>query len=205
MWAAADDMRSNDFLALCIDFLDKHSDYVGATCPTRFEGMEPDTTCMGDGTLCDADVNENIINFFSGLHANGRFYALLRRKELDFWLHQPKHYLGADWAPVVQLLKIGKFRRMDAGHVELGRFGTSNQLKIFSRYRSSWVHWMFPFLHLSRLTMKSLQGASGRQKIRLMKRLCQLNLRAAKTQIQHEARLKFLATQRSVTAPARHP
>jgi glycosyltransferase involved in cell wall biosynthesis len=205
MWAAADDVRSNDFLALCVNFLDRHSDYVGATCPTRFEGMEPDQIRMGDSTLCDVDANENIINFFDDWHANGRFYSLFRRKELDFWLHQPKHYLGADWALIVQLLKIGKFQRLDAGHVELGRNGASNQLKIFSRYRSSWMQWIFPFLHLSCIAMNSLQGASGRQKIRLMQRLCQLNLRAAKTQIQHEARLKFLATQRSATAPARHP
>ena len=203
MWAAADDVRSNDFLALCVDFLDNNPDYVGATCPTRFEGMEPDPIRMGDSTLCSEDSNENIIKFFDDWHANGRFYSLFRRKELDFWLHQPKHYLGADWALIVQLLRVGKFRRLDTGHVELGRYGASNQLKIFSRYRSSPMQWMAPFLHLSRIAMKSLQGANGRQKTLLMQRLYRLNLRAAKTQIRHEAKLKLLDIQRGVKTLSR--
>lgn len=204
MWAAADDVRSNDFLALCVDFLDKHSDYVGATCPTRFEGMDANPIRMGDSTLCDEDANENIINFFDDWHANGRFYSLFRRKELEFWLHQSKHYLGADWALIVQLLKVGKFRRLNAGHVELGRYGASNQLKIFSQYRSSPMQWMAPFLHLSCIAMKSLQGANGRQKIQLMRRLCRLNLRAASTQIRHETKLKLLDIQRGVKTLTRH-
>ncbi|RUL76747.1 glycosyltransferase family 2 protein [Dyella choica] len=204
MWAAADDMRSRDFLALCVDLLDKKSDYVGATCPTRFEGMEPDPIRMGDRTLCDEDANENIIKFFEDWHANGRFYSLFRRKELGFWLHQSKHYLGADWALIVQLLKVGKFRRLDSGHVELGRHGASNQLNIFSRYRSGTLQWIVPFLDLSRIAMNSLQTANNRQKFLLVRRLCRLNLRAARTQIRHEAKLKLLRIQRSVKTLWRH-
>ncbi len=204
MWAAADDVRSRDFLALCVSYLDSNSGYIGSTCPTRFEGMEPDPIRMGDRTLCDDDVNENIIAFFEDWHANGRFYSLFRRKELGFWLHQPKHFLGADWALIVQLLKIGKFCRLDYGHVELGRHGASNQLKIFSRYRTGFVHWFVPFLDLSRIAMKSAQAANRRQKLLLMWRLCRLNFRAARKQILHETRLKFSEIQRSIKTRMRH-
>ncbi|MBD8880541.1 glycosyltransferase family 2 protein [Rhodanobacter sp. 7MK24] len=189
MWAAADDVRSPDFLALCVDFLDHNSDYIGATCPTRFTGSQPDPVAMGDRTLDDDDPNANIASFFDHWHANGRFYSLFRRSTLSFWLAQPKNFLGADWALIIHLLKRGKFRRLESGHVQLGRDGASNQLYIFSRYRSRLAHWIVPFLDLSRLANGLLDKGDRKYKRLLFRRLFWLNVRAARTQVVYEARI----------------
>lgn len=191
MWAAADDVRSPDFLAQCVEFLDHNNDYVGATCPTRFDGTQPDPIAMGDRSLEDDDANANIIEFFDHWHANGRFYSLFRRNMLTFWLVQPKNFLGADWAFIALLLKRGKFRRLESGYVKLGRNGTSNQLHIFSRYRSRLAHWIMPFIELSRMAAGLLEQANGEQKRLLYRRLLWLNVRAAKTQALYEAKILY--------------
>lgn len=190
MWAAADDVRSPDFLALCIDFLDRSSDYVGATCPTRFDGLQPDPIAMGDRTL-DDDPSANIVEFFDYWHANGRFYSLFRRSMLSFWLSQPKNFLGADWALIVHLLKYGKFRRLESGYVKLGRNGASNQVHIFARYRSRLAHWIVPFLDLSRLATSLLGQADRKHKRLLCRRLLWLNARAARAQVMYEVKIQW--------------
>ena len=41
LWAAADDVRSLDFLRENVEFLENHNNYVASTSPSCFEGEEP--------------------------------------------------------------------------------------------------------------------------------------------------------------------
>lgn len=194
MWAAADDVRSPDYLALCIAFLSENPGYVAATCPVRYPGSCPDPIRMGDATLDSDDVNANIVNVFdkSGrLRVNGRFYALFRRKALAFWLTHPDHYLGADWYLTVGALKQGKFKRLETGYVELGEKGVSKGLTIFRIYRSSLLHWFVPFATLSGATLRAVSDATFAQRLSLWFRLARLNSRIARRQLRYEIRLFF--------------
>src|SRR6185436_11676669 len=38
MWAAADDIRSSDFIDLNLSFLEKNPEFIGSISPVRFEG-----------------------------------------------------------------------------------------------------------------------------------------------------------------------
>lgn len=192
MWAAADDVRSPDYVALCVDFLDAHPNYAAATCPTRYTGGNPNAILMGDRSL-EADSSfDNIINVFDTLgklRVNSRFYSIFRRSALTFWPDQQKDYLGSDWALTLQLLQHGKFKRLDSGYIELGREGASKQLDVFSTYRSRLIHWFIPFLQLSRLAWNLVDDGSPAQKLELLKRLTCLNARIAKRQILYEMRM----------------
>lgn len=194
MWAAADDVRSADYLALCADFLDSHSDYVAATCPVRYEDGTPDPHRMGDATLDSDDLNANIVNVFDRtgrLRVNGRVYALFRRKALAFWLTYPDHYLGADWYLTVGALKQGKFKRLDNGYLELGVRGVSKGLTIFRIYRSTPLHWIVPFATLSRETLHAVSDATFAQRLSLWFRFARLNWRIARRQLRYEILLSF--------------
>ena len=43
MWIAADDIKSEDFVALNLEFLEENPDFVASTCPNRFDVTEGET------------------------------------------------------------------------------------------------------------------------------------------------------------------
>jgi glycosyltransferase involved in cell wall biosynthesis len=184
MWAAADDTRSDDFLALNIAFLDAHPDFVASTCPVRFQGGTPDPLVMGDATRAEATAEQRIARFFDGWHANGRYYSLFRRDALSFWPGMRKDYLGSDWAFSVEMLRRGKMNRVEEGFVELGREGFSHSLGIFARYRKSWLHWIVPFHELRRHVLALLPSSPEKAEVR--RKLFHLNVAAARLQLRYE-------------------
>ena len=189
MWAAADDIRSPNLLEQCAAFLDAHDDYVGATCPVRFRGADFNSNAMGDSPIEYDDPHERMLAFFNGIHANGRFYSLLRRAALSAWPSEPKSYLGSDWTLVLHLLRAGKFARLDSGWVELGTEGISNSLAIFSRYRRNAVNWVLPFAELSRAALREFRDAGALMRVRLLVRLMKINVSGLFMQARHEITL----------------
>jgi glycosyltransferase involved in cell wall biosynthesis len=138
MWAAADDVRSPHFLDRCVAFLEEHDDYVGVTCPVRFNGGSFEPASMGDASIEQNDPYERMLMFFDGLHANGRFYSLFRRNALKDGFGQKNEYLGADWTLVIRALQKGKLKRLDSGYMDRGTGGASDKPTIFSHYRNVW-------------------------------------------------------------------
>ena len=200
MWAAADDVRSPDFIGLCAGFLDRNDDYVGATCPTRFKGQPFDPIAMGDASLDDPSPHARMLMMVGRMHANGRFYSLLRRDALAGWPEHGKTYLGADWTLVLRLLRAGKMKRLDAGWVELGNNGASRRLTIFASNRKRLLHWPLPFLDFSREALSAFTDAPPADKARLWAKLAVINAIGATMQVRYEARLRF----RNRLAPALH-
>lgn len=184
MWAAADDVRSSDFLAVNLDFLRSHPEYVGSTSPVRFEGGAFDPIKMGDCSLDADDPNLRLLKFLRGWHANGRFYSLLRRQAVATWPHlSNSSFLGADWTLVTHLASMGKLHRTEHGWVELGREGLSNSDGIFARYRRSWLDWVVPFHRMSSDTLGKLKTASLALRLQVLGNLAYLNFQAARAQI----------------------
>ena len=127
VWAAADDVRSSDFLELNVEFLQNNPEFVGSTCPVRFEGGEFDPQGMGDFTLDCPNAFDRILGFFGTWHANGRFYSVMRRRAMPDAMLSRSPYLGADWTFILSLLARGKFKRLNNGFIVLGRNGISNR------------------------------------------------------------------------------
>lgn len=199
MWAAADDLRSEDFLQQSAGFLDGHPDYVGATCPVRFSGRAFDPVGMGDETRDETDRFERMLRFFATWHANGRFYSLFRTDAVRRGRYSGQSFLGADWVTVLELLSQGKMMRLESGYVELGKGGASHTLNIFSRYRRGMAGWVFPFKDFSIRTARLFSGARPGQKLKLLGILAKLNVQAVKLQIRFEIRKR----RRKVRAPVK--
>jgi glycosyltransferase involved in cell wall biosynthesis len=184
VWAAADDIKSIDFLAANLTFLRRHTDYIGSTSPVRFRGQAHDEIKMGDAALDDSDPYDRILRAFNGWHANGRFYSLFHRAALLNWRHLDDFaFLGSDWTLITHLARCGKLGRVDTGWVELGTNGMSNRPDIFARFRRRKIEWLLPFYTLMQDGMRQLQGARLDQKRSLLWKLLKLNYQAVRLQI----------------------
>jgi glycosyltransferase involved in cell wall biosynthesis len=183
MWAAADDVRSSEFLEKNVEYLEVNPDFVASTCPVRFEGCDFDPIHMGDLTLDESDPFERILKFLEVWHANGQMYSLFRTEALTDTKMSECRYLGGDWTIVANLLVRGKFKRLTCGYVERGKRGVSNGLDIFTIYRTRLVCWVFPFFDMARELFKIFRNARFQQKVKLFVRLLRLNFSAFRTQI----------------------
>lgn len=188
MWAAADDVRSTDFLEKNLVFLENHPDYLGSTLRTRFQGGGFDPVLMGDASLDQDDFAVRLINFLGPWHANGRFYSLFRRKSIIPWANANRNFLGSDWSLITYLASTGKLNRIDEGWTELGREGVSNTTDIFASYRRDFISWLVPFHGLTLDMWRLMAPAKVGQRMQLVVRLLVLNLHAFL--LQHKAMLK---------------
>lgn len=183
MWAAADDIRSPDFLETNYQFLKTNSDFLASTSPVRFAGGQFNPEKMGDATLDHPDPNQRVIQPFSAWHANGRFYSLFRRQPLTEWPHlQNFEFLGSDWTLITHLATLGKFHRSNIGWVELGTKGMSNTTDIFKTFRKRKLHWFVPFHDVTKDAFAHLHKPKLLQRLVLFSRLLRLNRKAAKKQ-----------------------
>ena len=190
MWAACDDIRSADFLEINYRFLQDNPDYVASTCPVRFEGGEFDEIRMGDASLTTS-VPERITEMFiRPLHANGRFYSLIRHSAIKDCPLLREHFLGSDWGVVLYLAAQGKLNRARDGWVVLGRDGLSGSSEIFRAYRKSWFDFFLPFHRLTRYTWSLSYNFSNLAKIKLGTILLALNLKGIYAQINVAMRRK---------------
>lgn len=177
MWAACDDVRSPDFILVNLDFLRNNPDFVASTSPVRFDDGEFDEIKMGDASLA-GERPQRMAGFFTGWHANGRFYSLMRKDAIKDCRTVNAHFLGADWAVVLHLAYKGKLNRASDGWVTLGKVGVSQSRNIFRIYRESYLDFFCPFAKLSKFTW-TLSGSlpvSDRKKIALA--LLKINIKA---------------------------
>lgn len=177
MWAAGDDIRSPDFIAANIAFLEEHPDFVASTSPVRFESGGFDEVRMGDGAL-DGDRTERLLRFFQGWHANGRFYSLMRTAVIKECAAVGQHFLGSDWAIVLFLAAHGRMHRTEKGWMVLGAHGLSNSGRIFREFRTEPVEWLIPFYQFGRFLLTLSRGTGLRARSRIAGSLVAMNVRA---------------------------
>jgi hypothetical protein len=198
MWAAADDVRSPDFLELNYSFLEKNPGYVASTSPVKFEGGRFNPIKMGDASL-NGNIADRIENFFQFWHANGRFYSLMRASSLKACPYvMEKNFFGSDWAVMLYVITQGKTNRHCDGCVVLGREGFSNSGKIFEHYRTLWIHWVLPFFELNGVVLKISKKFPIHYKMKIIKSLVVLSILAlyVSTKIEAKKKLKIIAARK---------
>ena len=183
MWAAADDIRSSDFIALNWEFLEDHPDYVCSISPVRFEGRGFDENQMGDRSLDDDRFDLRIRKFFGPWHANGAFYSLMRTEVIKRCQWVGARFLGADWAVVLYLARQGKLNRVAQGWLELGIKGASNSGGFFRGYRSSLLDYGAPFWKMTLAALSLSVGAPWGSRLAIFWACVVMNLWAIKVQI----------------------
>jgi glycosyltransferase involved in cell wall biosynthesis len=183
MWAAADDIRSKDFIELNLKFLEKNMDYVCSVSPVKFQGRAFDERKMGDRSLEENRFDLRLRKFFGDWHANGAFYSLMRTEIIRNCEWVGKKFLGADWVIVLYLIRRGKLKRIPMGCLELGKNGVSNSGEIFRSYRFTYLDIIFPFWKMSLAVYQLSAGASIYSKLILLKECLVMNLWAIKLQL----------------------
>jgi len=177
VFAGDDDIRSLDFIEKNLLFLERNIDYVASTSPVRFENRDFDKFVMGDDSLDEDDSADRVIHFYNRWHANGRFYSLIRRQELQK-IYSTNFFFGSDWIVIISLLQLGKFKRISEGELILGANGTSHNSNYFSTYRNSFINWFIPFKDVISISFLLLRKANMKRKVKLLYRLLKLNFTA---------------------------
>ena len=191
MWAAADDVRSRDFLTHTVALLRSRPDVIAANCRTRFDNGDFERKRMGDGPIEHEDPAQRVLAFFGYWHANGRYYSLFRREALlRNRALRDEEYLASDWSIVLELLKLGKIAQADGGELILGSRGASSR-NLFRYYHRSVIDYVLPLWKFWRFTERlSASGFTWRQRFRLRTRVIGLNIEFARWRLRQAKRAK---------------
>jgi glycosyltransferase involved in cell wall biosynthesis len=204
MWAAADDVRSPDFLTHTVEVLRGRPDVIAANCRTRFDNGTFERNRMGDGPIEHDDPAQRVLAFFGFWHANGRYYSLFRREALmRNQALREEEYLASDWSIVLELLKLGKIVQADGGELILGSRGMSSR-NLFRYYHRSVIDYVLPLWKFWRFTERlSATGFTAKQRLRLRTRVIGLNIEFARWRLKQARRARADA-RAVVTAQAAH-
>lgn len=203
MWAAADDVRSPDFLTHTVAVLRHRPDVIAANCRTRFDNGVFERNRMGDGPIEHDDPAQRVLAFFGYWHANGRYYSLFRREALlRNQALREEEYLASDWSIVLELLKLGKITQADGGELILGSRGMSSR-NLFRYYHRSVIDYVLPLWKFWRFTERlSATGFTPRQRFRLRTRVIGLNIEFVRWRLKQALRANATKSALTTARPA---
>lgn len=185
MWAACDDIRTTDFIAENIDFLEANPDYSASTCPNDF-GVAKQVSFSLTG-----NVEERFRQFFDNCWlSHGIFYSVMRTDVIRDCELVGQSFIGVDWGVDLFLASRGNVHRTERGLTVFGANGISSSSNAYAAFRKHPIEWLFPFYSLSLYALKLAAGFSFGGKAALGLVLLRLNLKAATDQL-HSAMYRF--------------
>jgi glycosyltransferase involved in cell wall biosynthesis len=153
MWLAADDSKSQDFIEVNLEFLQKNREYVASTCPNRFEAPAIGNQDWEMLALED-DQKSRIINFLRNANrSQGLFYSLFRADVLKKYPWFGVNFLAWDWLLLFYFSLNWKFHRSSNGSLVLGANGQSTQANALEMSGVTGVKKLWP---LSKFTILAL-------------------------------------------------
>lgn len=183
MWAAADDIRSSNFLADCVNILDANPRCIAATSLDHFRthGKIRDFEIRGD-------LFTRIRQFLNNAwESNAIFYSLMRSSVANQFDFSVFNGLGADWIFILHLLDHGEIHRSASSMTVFSAGGLSNSEQRFSHFRARFYHWLIPFLSVSRFILKQARRLSAVERLKIAFLLLRLNAYSAYAQARFEA------------------
>ena len=156
MWLAADDFKSQDFIEVNLDFLQKNLEYVASTCPNRFEAPTIENHDWEMLSLED-DQKFRIINFLRNANrSHGLFYSLFRADVLKKYPWFGVNFLAWDWLLLFYFSLNWKFHRSSNGSLVLGANGQSTQANALEMSGVTGVKKLWPLSKFTILALMSL-------------------------------------------------
>mgnify|MGYP000352507694 CR=1 FL=1 len=179
MWAAADDLRSPDFLAENVGFLNAHPEYVASTCPNCFEGEEGQADRIVDFAI-SGGVEERYLSFLRHCwQSHGIFYSLMRTSIIRECEIPGQSFTAADWAIDFFLASRGGINRTAAGLAVFGRGGVSSSAGSWRAFRERRIELVLPFYRFSRYALGLMKPLPWRNWWRVFFVLVRLNMSAS--------------------------
>ncbi|MGI4880472.1 MAG: glycosyltransferase family 2 protein [Janthinobacterium lividum] len=197
MWAAADDLRSKNFLRVNYNFLVVNPKYSASISKTSFEGGSGFPDEVGDNLLDDVSLDRRIIRFLSAPHANSGFYSLFRRAPLIAAMNPIEWYFGFDWTIMMRVATTGPMARLEQGWFARGGRGMSTDHDYLIRStRIRRINWILPFYDFSLVVLRCARKTSWRSQLTIARLLLRLNHTAFRAQLSHT--LKAMLSRRPI-------
>lgn len=178
-WAACDDTRSSDFIALNFRFLSENPEYVASTSPNGFEGQSMDSENLENFAL-NGEIFERFVRFFDYCWvSHGIFYSLVRTNVLRGCEVIGQSIIAMDWAIDLYLASMGKIHRTKDGYTIFGIQGISSGSDVYKIFRNDAIELLLPFYRLTRYVINLTANFPLGQRFRIIFILLKLNLIAA--------------------------
>lgn len=180
LWAACDDLRSPDFLALNVAFLDEHPDYVASTCPNWFEDQ---SSAAAVRFALQGRVEERFASFFKHCwQSHAIFYSLVRTRHLRECEVLGTSFIAVDWAVGLFLASRGQVNRTQQGCAIFGCGGVSQQVGAYRAFRNQWFEVILPFYRLGAYAWRLGRSHPLLARLHLLTTFARLNLHAVMDQ-----------------------
>lgn len=181
-WAAADDLRTPDFLSENVAFLEGHPEYVASTCPNCFEGDEEEADRIVRFAVA-GNLEERYLVFLRHCwQSHGIFYSLMRTDVIRQCEIPGQSFTAADWAIDFFLASRGGIHRTEAGLTVFGRDGVSSRAGAWRAFRNQHLELLLPFYRFSRYALVLMKPLPLRAWLRVFVALTQLNFKATADQ-----------------------
>jgi hypothetical protein len=153
MWLAADDFKSQDFIAVNLEFLQKNLEYIASTCPDRFETPAIENHYW-EMLALEGDQKLRITKFLGNAeHSHGLFYSLFRADFLRSYPWLGINFLAWDWLLLFHFSLNWKFHRTSIGSLVLGTEGQSTKANALEMSGVTGIKQLWP---LSKFTILAL-------------------------------------------------
>lgn len=181
-WAAADDLRTPDFLADNVAFLEEHPEYVASTCPNCFEGDEGETDRIVRFALA-GNLEERYLTFLRHCwQSHGIFYSLMRTDVIRQCEIPGQSFTAADWAIDFFLASRGCINRTREGLTVFGRDGVSSRAGAWRAFRNQPLELLLPLYRFTHYALRLMKPLPLRAWWAVFVALIRLNFKASADQ-----------------------
>lgn len=188
MWAAADDIRSPDFLHENFSYLEAHPECVASTSPNTFGSFGHEKPVVF-GLYGSAE--ERFQQFFKHCWlSHGIFYSLMRTNVIQACDLVGQSFIAVDWGIDLFLASKGNVHRTEKSLALFGANGISSRANAYAAFRNQPIERVLPFYRLTCYTLKLSAGFGFAARLRLLVVLVKLNLKADLDQL-HSALYRF--------------
>lgn len=194
VWAAADDVRSSNYLKNSVEVLELDSNAAISG------GINSHTNRKRSNVVFDIRGNseERTLQFLCVAgRSNGLFYSVFRRIYLEDFVFPQEQILAFDWAIIVHLLQKGNFVRNLDSFLYLGNKGESTDALRWKRWRNQKIKWAVPFFDFNTILKSYSADFSPSTRVKISRKLLRINLLGFLDQINVELR-RFLKRKKIV-------
>jgi GT2 family glycosyltransferase len=182
MWAAADDLRTADFLAENVAVLEVRPEYVASTCPNCFEGEEDQPHKRIHFSIAGSLAERYLAFLRNCWQSHGIFYSLMRSEVIRQCEIPGQSFTAADWAIDFFLASRGGIHRTQAGLTVFGRHGLSSRAGAWRAFRNQSLELLVPFYRFSGYALRLMKPLPLHAWLQVFLALLKLNFKASTDQ-----------------------
>ena len=178
MWAAGDDLRSQDFVEVNLQYLLNNPNCVASTSPNIHEDQEFETKNFVTYSL-EGTRTVRFKSFFQLPGAShGIFYSLMRTNSIRSCpFVSSKFFWGWDWAIVLFLANLGSVHRSSEGSTIFGAGGISRAGDVYKSLGINGIRRLLPFVRFNSIVIELTANWSRIERAYVAYLLFSLNLK----------------------------